>query len=108
MMNEYEFYPCSNTFFIVKCNPVTLFDGIVHCATDHAISEVFAQPIQNRATAVIAAHNHPGGNLTPSSEDLSVTDRLTEAELMLGIELDHIIFSEQGYYSFLEQGKMHN
>ena len=69
--------------------------------------EVFAQPIKDRCTAVIVAHNHPSGNLDPSKKDMSVTRRLSEAGSILGIDLlDHIIFSEEGYYSFLEQGMM--
>ncbi len=80
--------------------------GLVNRTVVHP-REVFAQPLQDRATAIIVAHNHPSGNLSPSSEDMSVTKRLTEAGLILGIELlDHIIFSEQGYFSFLEQGMM--
>ena len=65
--------------------------------------EVFAQPIKDRCTAVIVAHNHPSGNLNPSREDRAITDRIREAGLILGLQLlDHIIFSRDGYYSFLE------
>jgi DNA repair protein RadC len=62
--------------------------------------EVFADPITDRACAVIVAHNHPSGDLTPSKEDLNVTNRLKESANILGIKfLDHIIFSKRGFYS---------
>ncbi len=65
--------------------------------------EVFADPIADRASAVIIAHNHPSGQLTPSSEDRAVTQQLKVAGEVLGIQvLDHVIFSSRGYYSFAE------
>jgi len=65
--------------------------------------EVFADIISDRASAFIVAHNHPDGDLTPSSEDIAVTKRLKEAAVVLGITmLDHIIFNNKGYYSFVE------
>jgi len=65
--------------------------------------EVFADAIAQRASAVIVAHNHPSGNLNPSQEDLEITQRLKKAGEILGIRvLDHLVFSEEGYYSLLE------
>jgi len=69
--------------------------------------EVFADPIQDRATSIIVCHNHPSGNTEPSAEDIEVTKQLTSAAEILGIKLlDHIIFSWEGYYSFLESGAL--
>jgi len=69
--------------------------------------EVFADPITDRATAVIIAHNHPAGNVTPSKDDVEITQKLRAAGETLGIKvLDHIIFSHKGYYSFLENNKL--
>jgi DNA repair protein RadC len=69
--------------------------------------EVFADPIQDRATSVVVCHNHPSGNLEPSREDGEVTLQLKEAGEILGIKLlDHVIFSREGYYSFLEAGAL--
>ena len=68
--------------------------------------EVFAPAIENRATAIIIAHNHPSGNLEPSADDLEVTLRLRKAGQLLGIEvLDHIIFSASDYRSLQESGE---
>lgn len=69
--------------------------------------EVFAAAVGQQAYAVIVAHNHPSGNLQPSTEDIQVTVRLQEAGQLLGIPLlDHIIFSPQAYYSMVEHGDM--
>ena len=69
--------------------------------------EVFADPLKDRAAAVVVAHNHPSGSVEPSKEDRQITARLKEAGEMLGIQLlDHIVFSIRGYYSFLEKGEM--
>lgn len=78
--------------------------GLVNRTQVHP-REVYADPITDRAAAVIVAHNHPSGNLTPSPEDASITGQLKAAGEVLGIQLlDHIIFSDRGYHSFLENG----
>ena len=67
--------------------------------------EVFADPISDRAAAIICAHNHPSGNLTPSQDDINLTKRLIESGELLGIPLlDHVVFSSGGYISMLEEG----
>ena len=65
--------------------------------------EVFADPLIDRASAVILAHNHPVGALNPSEQDIETTRRLQQAGEIMGITvLDHIIFNSTEYYSFLE------
>ena len=65
--------------------------------------EVFADPLTDRASAVILAHNHPVGVLTPSEQDIETTKRLQQAGKIMGITvLDHIIFNSTEYFSFLE------
>ncbi len=69
--------------------------------------EVFADPITDRGSAIILAHNHPSGNIEPSREDIALTRRLKESGETLGITvLDHIIFARKGHYSFLENGNL--
>ncbi|WP_124032186.1 RadC family protein [Olavius algarvensis spirochete endosymbiont] len=67
--------------------------------------EVFVDPLRDRAAAIVCAHNHPSGNKDPSSEDKKLTKQLRQSGDLLGIPLlDHIIFTEEGYFSFLESG----
>ena len=55
------------------------------------------------SSAVIVAHNHPSGNLTPSPEDMALTRRLKEAGALIGLKvLDHLILTRDGYCSFSE------
>ena len=80
----------------------TVSVGLVNKTQVHP-REVFSDPITDRATAVIVAHNHPTGNLSPSKDDISITKQLKSAGETLGIRLlDHIIFSLKGYYSLME------
>ena len=69
--------------------------------------EVYADALTDRAAALVVAHNHPSGKVDPSPEDREVTSRLMAAGETLGIRLlDHVIFSLEGYYSFLEHGEV--
>jgi DNA repair protein RadC len=69
--------------------------------------EVFADPLSDRASAVIVAHNHPSGGLEPSPSDIEITAQLKAAGAIVGIDLlDHIIFNRTGYFSFLEAGTL--
>ena len=69
--------------------------------------EVFADPLADRASAVILAHNHPVGPLKPSEADIETTKRLRQAGEIMGLNvLDHIIFNQSGYFSFLENGEI--
>jgi DNA repair protein RadC len=80
--------------------------GLVNKAPVHP-REVFADIIAERASAVIVAHNHPSGDLSPSAEDMKITKQLKEAAAILGLSLlDHIIFSTRGYYSFAEHHEL--
>ena len=67
--------------------------------------ELFKAAVRHSASAVILVHNHPSGDPSPSSADLSCTRRLAEAGRLLGIEvLDHVIIGDGEYVSFRERG----
>lgn len=89
---------------VIKSRVVSV--GLVNKTHVHP-REVFADPITDRASAIIVAHNHPVGELTPSVEDKEITGQLKSAGEILGIRLlDHIIFNHKGYFSFLESGEL--
>lgn len=80
--------------------------GLVNKTQVHP-REVFADPITDRASSIIVAHNHPAGTLTPSKEDIEITRQLKSAGETLGIKLlDHIIFNHKGFFSFQENGDL--
>lgn len=69
--------------------------------------EVFKPAVLLPAAAIIVCHNHPSGNPTPSAADLELTDKLMDTGDVLGIPLlDHLILTENGYFSFLDSGLM--
>jgi DNA repair protein RadC len=78
--------------------------GLVNRTIVHP-REVFADPLLDRASAVVVAHNHPSGLLEPSGEDNEITLRLRKAADILGIAfLDHLIFSETAWFSYNQAG----
>lgn len=67
--------------------------------------EVFKTALLSSAAAIILVHNHPTGDPTPSSEDMTITRRLKEGGDLLGVRiLDHIIVGSDGMTSFVERG----
>ena len=65
--------------------------------------DIFKEAIVLNAIKVICIHNHPSGNPYPSLDDKAITIRLKEVGKIVGIPLvDHIIFGDEKYYSFLE------
>jgi len=66
---------------------------------------VFRKAIEGHASSLILCHNHPSGNLKPSKADIQLTQKLKKAGEQLDIlVLDHLIVSEEGYYSFADEG----
>ncbi len=54
---------------------------------------------------IILSHNHPSGNLEPSTADISLTKKIKEFAVLLDMRiLDHLIYTTEGYYSFADEG----
>ena len=78
-------------------SPGTLTASLVHPR------EVFKAALLGNSNALIVAHNHPAGSLTPSPEDIETTETLIKAGKLLGVQiLDHIIVSSNGMQSLRE------
>jgi len=76
--------------------------GILSSALVHP-REVFRRAVMQGSASIFVAHNHPSGEVDPSSEDTKTTRLLFEAGQLLGIKLlDHIIFATDKFYSFKE------
>lgn len=83
---------------IIRRRTVTI--GLLNATLVHP-REVFAGPLQDRAAAVIVAHNHPSGSMEPSREDIATTQQLVAAGQILGVAVkDHIIVTKDGAFSF--------
>jgi DNA repair protein RadC len=67
--------------------------------------EVLAMAFTHQASGMMLVHNHPGGDPTPSSQDMELTRRISQVATDVGIRvLDHLVVAESRYFSFQEQG----
>jgi DNA repair protein RadC len=82
----------------------TLFEGTLTASSVYP-REVVSSALNNRAAALIFAHNHPSGDPKPSSEDISLTRQLVFACRVVGITVhEHIVVGNNRYYSFADAG----
>jgi len=69
------------------------------------IKVIFKTAIEQLASALIVAHNHPSGQLKPSNSDIQLTKKLVETGKIMDIPvLDHLIVTDKAYYSFADDG----
>lgn len=81
-----------------------LFMGTINKSIVHP-REVFKEAYLLSASSIICMHNHPSGDINPSSEDIELTHALVQLGQVANIPiLDHMIVSNQEYYSFYENG----
>lgn len=67
--------------------------------------EIYRDVIKYNAKAIILAHNHPSGNINPSKSDMDITKEIAEGlKNFDALLLEHIIITENSYFSFLEEG----
>lgn len=94
--------------FLNRANKVNHFQiisqgGITGTVADPRI--ILKKALEEDAVNLILCHNHPSGSLKPSRADEELTAKIKEAAQFLDIKvLDHIIVSEEGYYSFADEG----
>ena len=76
-------------------------------ATVVDVKLVMRSALQQLASAVILCHNHPSNNLNPSQADDKVTEKIKSAAALFDISvLDHIIVGEDGYFSYVDEGRL--
>jgi DNA repair protein RadC len=79
--------------------------GITNTIADPRV--IFLKALEVQATSLVLCHNHPSGNLKPSRADEELTEKFKNAGKLLDIKvLDHLIVSDEGYYSFADEGMM--
>ena len=94
--------------FLNRANKINHFEiisegGITGTVADPRI--ILRKALEEDAVNIILCHNHPSGSLKPSRADEDLTKKIKAAALLLDIAiLDHIIVSEDGYYSFADEG----
>ena len=101
-------YEVFAVIFLNKANKINHFEiisrgGITGTVADPRI--ILKLALEQGATSIILCHNHPSGNLKPSRADEELTQKIKIAARYLDIAvMDHVIVSEDGYYSFADDG----
>jgi DNA repair protein RadC len=94
--------------FLNRANRITHFEivsegGMTGTVADPRI--ILKKALEENAINIILSHNHPSGSLKPSAADEELTRKIREAARLFDIRvLDHIIVSEDGYFSFADEG----
>jgi DNA repair protein RadC len=96
--------------FLNRANKINHFEiiskgGITGTVADPRI--ILKKALEEDATSIVLCHNHPSGNLQPSRADEELTKKIKEAANYFDIKIiDHIIVSEEGFYSFADEGML--
>lgn len=102
---------CDRETFCILClntknEPTALHQvstGTLNASLVHP-RETFKLAILANSASIIAAHNHPSGEPTPSSEDVELSERLRDSGMLLGIDLlDHLIIGDNSFVSMKER-----
>ncbi|MEM1312279.1 MAG: DNA repair protein RadC [Patescibacteria group bacterium] len=81
----------------------TITIGTVETTLIHP-RDIFEPAVRYLASGIVIAHNHPGGDISPSEADIKTTEQIVQAGKILGIEvLDHLIITKKGYFSFKDE-----
>ena len=79
--------------------------GLDNCLIDNRL--ILATALKCGASSIMLSHNHPSGSFAPSAQDDNTTQKLKIACGTLGIDLlDHIIATDEGYYSYADNGQI--
>lgn len=85
----------------------TIFIGTINMSISHP-REIFKEAIKNSCVYIVLVHNHPSGDPTPSIADLKFTNQVYKTGKIIGIPLlDHLIIGNNKYYSFYDNGDLH-
>jgi DNA repair protein RadC len=103
-------YEVFGVLYLNKANKINHFEiisrgGLTGTVADPRI--ILKKALEQDATSLVLCHNHPSGNLKPSRADEELTHKIKEASKYFDIRvLDHIIVSEEGFYSFADEGNL--
>lgn len=103
-------YEVFAVIFLNQANKINHFEiiskgGITGTVADPRV--ILKKALEAGATSIVLCHNHPSGNLQPSRADEALTKKIKEAAAYFDIKIiDHIIVSEDGFYSFADEGTL--
>ena len=96
--------------YLNRANKVILKESVSQGGVSGTVADVriiMKKALELLASGIILAHNHPSGNTKPSQADNNLTKRIRQAGELLEIQvLDHLIVTDNGYYSYADEGMM--
>ncbi len=107
LLQDYT-YEVFAVVFLNRANKIIDFQviskgGLTGTVADPRI--ILKKAIEAEACSLVLSHNHPSGNLKPSRADEELTAKIKSAAAFLDIRVaDHIIVSDEGYFSFADEG----
>ncbi len=107
LLKDYQ-HEVFGVVYLNRANKINRFEiisegGITGTVADPRI--ILKKALAENAVSLILCHNHPSGSLLPSQADKILTDKIKQAAALLDIKLlDHLIVSEEGHYSFADEG----
>lgn len=103
--HKYEVFA---VLFLNRANKIKNFKIISRGGLTGTVADprmILKQALDEEATSIILSHNHPSGNLIPSRQDKEFTHKIKAAAAFFDIQVaDHVIVSDEGYYSFADEG----
>jgi DNA repair protein RadC len=101
-------YEVFAVLFLNKANKINHFEIISRGGLTGTVADprvIFKIALEQEATSLVLCHNHSSGNLRPSKADEELTQKIKTAARYLDIQvMDHLIVSEEGYFSFADGG----
>ena len=107
LLKDYN-YEVFAVLFLNRANRIKHFEIISRGGLTGTVADprlILKKAVEQDATSIILSHNHPSGNLQPSQADDDITKKIKMAASYFDIRvLDHLIISDDGFYSFADEG----
>ncbi|VAX24047.1 UPF0758 family protein [hydrothermal vent metagenome] len=104
---KYEFF---HVLFLNSQNAILHEERLAVGSATHVVlspQQVIGKALSSKAAIIVLAHNHPGGSIEPSGEDVALTKEIVFSARLLDLSVrEHLIISPNGYFSFMENGLM--
>ena len=106
--DEMDYRESFFALYLNQANRVLGIKKISECGISSTLVDVriiLQAALLCNASAIIVAHNHPSGNLKPSSSDIKMTSQIKEACKVMSMSLlDHVILTSDSHFSFVDNG----
>lgn len=103
-VEEFHIILLNHALDIIKTVPISV-GGTTGTVADGKV--IFKNALEAGANNIVLCHNHPSGTIKPSQMDIQLTKNLVSFGNMIGLSvIDHIIFTDNGYFSFSDEGEI--